>query len=77
MADNTTFKCFQLVELGHPSVPQFSPGSARVPEVIKGRVGESREKGIQGARGESRTKNGILPCSVIIIFFVNISTIKT
>ena len=47
---------------------------ARVPQVIQGRGGESRESGIQGAGGDSwagggdSCKKGILPCSVIIIF---------
>ena len=33
---------------------QFDFGPARVPEVIKGRGGKSRERGILGAGGESR-----------------------
>ena len=46
----------------------------RVPEAIQDRGGESRERGMQGAGGESRAgganhaKKGILPCYVIIIF---------
>ena len=74
----------------------------RVPEVIQGRGGESRERGIQGAGSESRAAGANRGqqvriagsggeslavganhakkafCNVLLLlFFVNISTIKT
>ena len=41
----------------------------RVPEVVQGRGGESRERGIRGSAGELRER-GILLCSVIFLLIL-------
>ena len=62
-----------------------STSKTGVPEAIQGRGGKSCERSIQGAEGKwsanggqqgESHKRGILPCSVVIIFFI-IRTIKT